>query len=65
MIGLAVIIAGAFAIAGLVEYIPANALWGSAPNAGSWFFAQAQWWASMAVVAGCSWILAGIISDRD
>ncbi len=45
-----------FAVVGLSDYIPSNALWALAPDAGAWAFSQARWWAGGAGVSLLLWI---------
>ena len=52
----AALIGSGFAIPGVVEFVQANALWGNRPEAGSWLFAQSQWWFGIAFVGLLVWL---------
>jgi len=46
----------AFDVAGVVQYVLRNALWGGSPAAGAWLFSQGAWWLSVFATGFLIWL---------
>lgn len=58
---IAALIGLGFAIPGTIEFMQANALWATQPDAGSWYFDHSRWWFGAAFVGLLTWLATNAI----